>query len=266
MNNDQPQNENPASDAEETRLAAMLRTIEIDAAQPDTARLADIRWRTLDVFDQHAKPSTRPPSPFRLPPSAIRTLIALAATVAVVAVGLNLFSHNSVSGAPFSKVLENLRAAKTLELQVTKDGQASQVWVRAPGLVRVEDSPQQYRIAQGSRLWKIDETANTAAPGDSPWFIDPQHQIDLLGLLEVGVKDAGPLLTAEPAERTDYADRKCVVYRADLPTADRKLRIEAFVDANSNELVAIIANPVDGPRRSAAAGGTAAGGDESAGR
>ncbi len=55
----------------------------------------------------------------------------LAATIVIAAIGLNLFSHNPVSGAPFSKVLENLRAAKTLELRVNKDGQSAAVWVRA---------------------------------------------------------------------------------------------------------------------------------------
>ena len=111
--------------------------------------------------------------------------------------------------------------------------------------MRFEDSPERYRIAQGSRLWKIDETANTAAPGDSPWFIDPDHQIDLLGLLDVGVNDAKPLLDSEPTERADYADRKCFVYRAELPSNVGPLRIEAFADVNTNQLVGIIANPLD---------------------
>jgi hypothetical protein len=176
---------------------------------------------------------------------AWRGLAALAATVAAIFVGQQVLTNNPASGAPFSKVLESLRSAKSLELRVTKDGKSAQVLVRAPGLVRFEDSSEQYRIAQGSRLWKIDEAANTAAPGDSPWFIDPDHQIDLLGLLEVGVKDAGPLLTAEPTEQVDYANRKCFVYRADLPGSAGSLRIEAFADVQTNELVGIIANPLD---------------------
>ncbi len=117
----------------------------------------------------------------------------------------------------------------------------------APGLVRIDDAPQQYRISQGSRLWKIDERTNTAAASDSPWFIDPQHQIDLLGLLEVGVKDANPLLTAEPSKNAQYANRECAVYRADLPSREGKLRIEAFADVQTNQLVGIIANLADQP-------------------
>src|SRR6266403_69768 len=92
-----------------------------------------------------------------------------------------------------------------------------EVLIRAPGLVRWEDSPQRYRIAAGSRLWKIDEAANTAVAGDSPWFIDPQRQVDLLGLLEVGVTESGPLLTARPVERAEYDAHDCYVYRVDLP-------------------------------------------------
>ncbi len=267
MNNDQPQNENQLPEVDENRLISLLRGIDADALAPDAARLAEIRQRTLEEFGLGTERieandnSAAPPHPqplsregrgeqlarSRMITLAVRGIAALAATAAVVAIGLNLSSHNAVSGAPFSKVLENLRAAKTLELRVTKDGQAAQVWVRAPGLVRFEDSPQRYRIAQGSRLWKIDESANTAASSDSPWFIDPQHQIDLLGLLEVGVKDANPLLTAEPAEQTEYANRKCFVYRADLPGSAGRLRIEAFADVETGELVGIIANPADKP-------------------
>lgn len=265
MNNDQPQNEHLLPDVDETRLTSVLRGIDATAPAPDAAQLAEIRQRTLEVFAESAEPesSAQPrlqPSPLRLrteakhPRSrmitvAWRGFAALAATAAAIFIGQNVFTDNSVRGAPFSKVLENLRGAKTLELRVTKDGQSTQVWVRAPGLVRFEDSPERYRIAQGSRLWKIDESANTVSPDDSPWFIDPDHQIDLLGLLELGVKDAGPLLTAEPTEQLDYADRKCFVYRADLPGSVGPLRIEAYADMQTNELVGIIANPLDKPLR-----------------
>ena len=146
---------------------------------------------------------------------------------------------------PFADVLDNLRRQQTLELQVAKDGHKAEVWIRAPGLVRWEDSPQKYRIAAGSRLWKIDEAANTAVAGDSPWFIDPRRQVDLLGLLEVGVTESGPLLTARPVERADYDDHDCYVYRVDLPAHDGKVEISAYADTASKQLVAIVARPAD---------------------
>jgi hypothetical protein len=255
MNQDQSPDDNAMPGPDEIRLASLIGAIETDAPAPDTARLGEIRQRTLAVFAQAADAkslsvgdegtkSVRSQSFAAL----WRGLTALVATAAVLWLGINLFTQNSVRGAPFSKVLENLRSAKTLELRITRDGQSAQIWVRAPGLVRIEDSPHQYRIAQGSRLWKIDETTNTAAAVDSPWFINSEQQIDLLGLLELDVKDAKPLLAAEPAEQTDYANRKCFVYRADLAGGDGQLRIEAFADVATGELLGIIANPLDRAR------------------
>ena len=122
-------------------------------------------------------------------PNGLWRWTSLAATAAAVIIGVVLFMRNPVGGAPqFSQVLDDLRSAKTLELKVTKDGHAADVWVRAPGSVRWEDSPNKYRIASGSRLWQIDETANTAVAGDSPWFLNPHEQIDLLGPARRGRK------------------------------------------------------------------------------
>jgi len=180
---------------------------------------------------------------------SLRAAAALAATAAVVAVYLGIGPTGALRGAvPFSTVLDDLRSAKTLQLRVSKEGRSAEVWVRAPGLVRWEDSPRQYRIAAGSRLWKIDEAANTIAASDSPWFLNAQQQVDLLGLLDVGVKDATALLDARPKERSTYDGRECFVYRVDLPARDGFVAIEAFADVRDNQLVGIAAWPEGAPR------------------
>ena len=69
-------------------------------------------------------------------------------------------------------------------------------FVRVEVLVRKQDAPQRYQIAIGSRWWKVDESENTVITGDSPWFRNPEKQVDLLGLLDVGVKEASALLSA----------------------------------------------------------------------
>ena len=196
-------------------------------------RLAAWRQRTLDVFAQsvepevHSQPQRSDPVQNEAKPRSRGIHVAWRGVAAVAGDGggsygrLQFIQRRTRSvAAPFSKVLENLRGAKSLELRVTKDGQAAQVWVRAPGLVRLEDSPQQYRIAPGSRLWKIDEAANTGRPAIRRGSSMPDQQVDLLGLLEVGVTDATPLLNAEPTEQIEYASRKCFVYRAELPGND----------------------------------------------
>ena len=257
----------PTNNLEEERLAALLRgalsaapgEVSGAASSPNPAALAEIRVKSLQVFMETEGIET----PTTLTPAlsqreretkkrnlmltlAFRGLAAVAASAAMIAAWFNLGTPNSVSGAPFSDVLANLRTAKTLELRIARDGHSSQVLVSAPGLVRYEDSPRKYRIAAGSRLWKIDEEANTAATGDSPWFLNPEQQIDLLGLLELGVTDASALLKAHPQGKSQYDGHECDLYRVDLPAQKGRLQFDAFADATSHQLLGITARPAGG--------------------
>ncbi|HZZ27728.1 MAG TPA: VIT domain-containing protein [Pirellulales bacterium] len=246
------ENSNPNANSlpdDEAQTKAMLRAIEADAPAADEQSLVELRQRTLSVFAAASKPATGFHStPRAKRPNWLRRSLGLAAMAAAVVVGALLFTRNPVRGAPqFSQVLDDLRAAKTLELKVTKDGQSADVWIQAPGLVRWEDSPQKYRIASGSRLWQIDEANNTAVAGDSPWFLDPHKQIDLLGLLGLEVHDASPLLAARAQGLAEYADRHCYVYRVKLLAHDGPINIEAYVDAQLNKLLGITARPEGAP-------------------
>ena len=171
----------------------------------------------------------------------------IAALVAVI----SLFSAWLVStpervaqgGVPFSMVLEQLREADTLQFRVFQGGRSADVWLRRPGLARREELPQRYDIAAGSRFWKVDESTNTVVEGDSPWFLSPDKQIDLLSLLEVGVVDAGRLQTALPHKRIDYLGHDCDVYESIVETREGNLRIVAYSDAQSHQLRGIAAWP-----------------------
>ena len=175
---------------------------------------------------------------------ALRGTLALSTVVALLVAWLSPFNPGSVSGAvPFEKVLADLRGAQTLQLRVVKDGRSAEVWVRAPGLVRREESPQRYEIAAGSRLWRVDEVTNTVTESDSPWFLNPQQHVDLLGLLDVGVTDASSLLTARPVERTVHDGHDCFVYRVNVPGETGRLQIEAFAEVRNHQLVGITARP-----------------------
>ncbi|HEY2148577.1 MAG TPA: VIT and VWA domain-containing protein, partial [Pirellulales bacterium] len=174
----------------------------------------------------------------------IRGMIAVGGLAAAIALCLNLVGPPRLTGAaPFSEVLDELRAQKTLELKVTKEGKAAEVWIRAPGLVRWQDSPQRYKIAAGSRLWKIDESANTVTTGDSPWFVTAKQQIDLVGLLDVGVTESAPLLKAHAIDRSEFDGRDCFVYRVDLPAKQGRVEVTAYADASSKQLVGLVAQP-----------------------
>ena len=208
---------------------------------------------------------------------AMRGAVAAAMSVLVLVTWFFSNTLGTVNAAtiPFSKVLEELRGASTLELLLKKDGTESQILVRAPGLVRKEESEVRYSIAAGSRLWKVDESANTISEEESPWFLGPAKQVDLLGLLDVGLTDASSLLRAKPVQRAaspwnerdddGIADQrfekrlyrtstrksqqeKCLVYRADLPAKSGKIEVEVFVTESDRRLVGLFAWPVGGKR------------------
>jgi hypothetical protein len=251
----------PEHHRDETDLQGLLRSVDLDTPNPDLAALNALRQRAANEFAQAAAAEGLTPptavSPIDSTPTipkdrrssmlvlAIRGSLALSAAVALLAVWLNPFAPQVAGGSiPFSKVMEELRGASTLHLQLEKGGQTSEILVRVPGLVRKQDSPQRYQIAAGSRWWKIDEAENTVSEGDSPWFLSLDKQIDLLKLLEVGVKDATPLLVARPYQRTTYGGRDCYAYRVDLPGEQGRVHVEAFAEVTNNQLVGITARDV----------------------
>ena len=298
----------PTADNDDLQLKAMLRAIDAGASLPDRNRLDALRLRSSDVFADIDSSNDRldggiesnapitqqsvtssPSSPRPAPAAAVLTrrtpMLTLAMRGAVAAamsllVLVTWFFSNTLgtvnaATVPFSKVLEELRGASTLELLLKKDGIESQILVSAPGLVRKEESAVRYAIAAGSRLWKVDESANTISEEDSPWFLGPSKQVDLLGLLDVGVTDASTLLRAKPVERAaspwnvsdedGVADQrtekrishnsmkksqqqKCLVYRADLPAKSGKIEVEVFVTESDRRLVGLFAWPVGGKR------------------
>ncbi len=209
-------------------------------------------FKSFSADESHPAKATLAPAPRRTTmfTLALRGFVGLVASTAALVMWFGLSPNNRAVGAtPFSQVLAGLHAAKTLQLRVSKSGESADVWVRAPGLVRREESPQRYQIAAGSRLWRIDESNNTSVAGDSPWFISPQNQIDLLGLLDVGVTDASALLTARPVERDVREGRDCFFYRVELPVKDGKVEIQAVAEAKTLQLIEITAREADAKRR-----------------
>ena len=150
-------------DDDDLRLKAVLRAVEVDAPLPDAALLDALRQRAAEAFAAGTTPTQS-----QLPPAqpvaiskrrhpmvtlAIRGLCVSSAVAAMLAAWLVPMNPGSVSNAaPFSQVIDELRGANSLHLQVVRDGRTAEVWVRAPGLVRKEETPQRYEIAAGSRL------------------------------------------------------------------------------------------------------------------
>ena len=251
-------------DDDDSRLKAVLRAVEADAPLPDAAMLDAIRQRAAEAFlsnedrtglSAHPKTTTsiqseslpaRPVANLKrrhpMVTQAIRGLCVASAAAAMLMAWLVPVGPEPVlNAAPFSLVIDELRGASSLQFQLLRDGQQSEVWVRAPGLVRKEETPQKYAIAAGSRLWHVDEEANTVVEGDSPWFSGPDQHVDLVALLDVGVRDATALLKSKPHERTRFEGRDCFVYRAQVEAASKRIELEAFVDAQTQQLAAVFA-------------------------
>ncbi len=252
---------NPESNAptpDDLRLEMFLRPIDADGAPIDADALEQIRALAASEFDRSAGEADSPELK-RLPPTAppsgrnIMKLLAVLASSAAVLFFLVFpdSQGNRASQLAFGEVLERTYDAGTLQLRLIVDGESSEVWVQQPGLVRWEDAPARYRIARGSRLWRIDANDQIETEADNPWRMEDSDKIDLLALLDVRTKNWASLREATPAGVERHAGKDCYVYRHDLRLDDGRLKIEAFVDAETNLLVSLTARnpaaPATGP-------------------
>ena len=259
------QNDDP--DRDEERIAQLLRTVDADVPASDRERLNALREQSAALYTNQASGAASAPRLIVDPPLhrganaaplaksfvqrrdpmltlALRGLAGLTASALslILVVWLMTSAPTPLSGAvPFSEVLAELRGAETLQFRLVKGASSAEVWVRAPGLVRKEESPQRYEIAAGSRLWRVDEAANTVTEEDSPWFLRHDKQIDLIGLLDVGAADASRLLTARPVSREAIDGHDCFVYFAKVDTPQGVISLEAIADADSKRLLRLTA-------------------------
>jgi len=169
--------------------------------------------------------------------------LAAAAAAAVIVVTCFWPADTGSEASEFGKVLENVAQADAVHLKITRDGKAGELWVRRP---EQADQPSQlrwnhadgtYTIARGTRLWLVDEKANRAAPGPSPYFREDRSGLDLLALLDLPAGgDRQGLLGARPAEKVERDGRSCDVYRMEVAAPDGELQIEALVDTRTRML------------------------------
>ncbi|MCA9066672.1 MAG: hypothetical protein KDA96_26575, partial [Planctomycetaceae bacterium] len=184
--------EHPIPD-DELQLADLLRTVRTDAAEPDKQLLRDLRQHSLTVFQESAltapavagpsevstftdhahsddevhQASPRPEragSDSSMSRFTMKTVLTLTAAV-LATLGIWFTGQtSSASSVRLSEIFESLRQQNSLQLQIRRADTANAViWVKQPGLLRWEESPTSYRIARGSRLWKIEDNGMTVA-------------------------------------------------------------------------------------------------------
>ncbi len=239
----------PSDDLHDEEVVAdAMNSIERDAApiQPDvvdrvTQLAGDAFARSDDgpAAESTVEPATDSTAPVKRRASR-RSLMATISLVAVGAVGLTLYWLGVFnSEMSFGAVLEEMSRADMLQLRVTRDGATADVWVYQRGQVRWQQSKTKCQIASGSRLWRIDEAANTVEDGDSPWYHEETDQTDLLALLGVNDDDSDDFRNVYPSEQTTHAGQLCQVYRSSVRASGRSSVIEAFVDARTHQLYTI---------------------------
>lgn len=176
------------------------------------------------------------------------TLPRLSVALIVFAVVAILFFANKPDPAvakqySFGEILDKQANADSLQMRILRDGAEADVWVRGGREVRWEESKTNYLIAKGSRLWRIDEASSKIEDEENPWLQDESRRIDLLSLLGVDSGKDQAFRKAMPVASTKRKGKPCHVYRFPLQDGDRHLEIEAFVDAETQQLYTITAWP-----------------------
>ena len=222
---------------DQQRLAALLASLGKDAAAADPQLLARIRELSAEAFAAEFSRQTQLPARRRrMFVIALRGLAAAAAAAIVVATCL-WSSITADDTLALGKALEKTAKADTIQLSIARDGKSGRLWVKQPNRLRWNHPDGTYSIARGNRLWLVDEKANRATSGPSPYFRDDRPGLDLLALLDLPAgKARKSLLGARPVERVQRDGRLCSVYRTQLATAEGEIRIEALVDVGTGML------------------------------
>lgn len=179
---------------------------------------------------------------------ATRTVFS---AVALVVSGLLWFfaGVDVEADSTLGKVLDETRKAKSLQLKVVRDGDLADVWMHEDGRLRYEESPTNYRIADGTSLWEIDEESNVARRSDDEQLASAAANLDLLALLGVDDNGSSILRRARPIGVVPHDGTRCRLYRVTTTVAEQKLMFEAFVDQKTGQLRSIAAWPAGFAKR-----------------
>lgn len=205
-------------DADESAVAEQLQSLNRDAAPVDPTALAKAKDVSLREFESQTV------TLHRLTVRSQRESAAGAWTtliVAVMLVGVSFWmwftNQNVPTNQVFASVLDRVSDADTLRLKVTNQNGQIEVLVKQPGKVRWNDAPDRYRIADGSRLWRIDEVDNTAQRGHVLWQSkEKPDRLALLDVIGVTVENEARALRLKPVETVKRETSSATSYRAEF--------------------------------------------------
>ncbi|MCL4202229.1 MAG: hypothetical protein KJ000_07025 [Pirellulaceae bacterium] len=165
------------------RLAALLLAAEREGPPPDRERLARLREQSTAVFTSSFQPAA--PTAKRNSPMMILTmrLLATAALIGAVMTTSNLWHQGAdETDGGLMRAFELASTARSLQLEIDRDGQSAKAWVAQPGRLRIEQPDGTYRIVRDQQQWSIDERANRATVQPAVYFGGDEGRLDVLTL------------------------------------------------------------------------------------
>ncbi|MCA9062144.1 MAG: hypothetical protein KDA96_03775 [Planctomycetaceae bacterium] len=203
------------SDPSDDSIRQLLSSLEADAAPVNPAQLRRIQ----EAFRrQRSGARVQPDAETDRTITDRRTgssrLMAVLVCLTSLLFGLWLNAPATAESPPsLDQVLARVDAASLLELKVLNGDQPSTILFQAPGIVRWIDSDTSYRIADGSRLWKVDQENHNVTVQNSPL---PAEGLNAWKLLNLELPDQEVLGTIHPTG-TDAVDHEvCQRYETDV--------------------------------------------------
>lgn len=249
-------------DDDDKLLSDLLRPLDADAAPIDAEVLGRLRDRSTEEFLRAARDAgsenadtTSAKDTVTISSDRDRSMLTLtvrlAFSITAACIGGLVWlaawtgSGEAVGAVTLGAVLSQATESETLELKVVREDAEASVWIKDMQL-RWEEMPSLYQIAEGSRLWSIDEKENRVESSSTPWFVNKKMNrgFDLLAML--GVSDAFERVSGLRASgKVQHADRDCRVFKFNAMQDGRRVRVECFADAETNDLLTIAAWPFE---------------------
>ncbi len=221
------------------QLQSILAQLDTDAAEMSGVDLAWLRSGTLTAVAQ-GFPATAERKPTAMPAnasnsdsgSAMRALfrsrgMAVFTSLASLMFAVWLFTPTTAKAeTTLSELLQQLRDASSVTMQIQKPNGTSFVTLKAPGVVRWDDGDRQYRVADGHRLWRVNETTGEITDEPSPL---PSEGLNALSLLEL--TDLKTSAQTNPPTTYEVMDgERCAVHEAPVRMAHQPAVLRAFTD------------------------------------
>ena len=218
---------------DDSRFDELLGSLTGADLPPDEQFLRRLRDQSTETFEAAGTPKTQlPQRRHRMFILAWRTI---AATLAL-AFGSTLWfmAGSDDPSLAFGAVLERLGEAETLHLEITRDGESDDVWVKRPGRLRWNHADGTYRIARGPQQWHVNEQENRASLHPAAYFGGEKPALDALALLDLPpIEQPGKLRARQPVEQVKRDGKSLWMYRFDASSAKGKIHIEAAVDVDT---------------------------------